>query len=338
MDKEVLKNIKDLEKNAKKYGKNNPKLYYEVGKVYKDLNKPKVAMKWFELGHKNGHEESKEELLNIDDLGCYLKLEKKYKFVELYYKIGCIYKNKNQMHKSLVYFWSGCKLEDPNCCYEYAMDLGKYGSNQERKAEYLVKATKAGHKEAEKELLKMKPKYKNDATESENKNITNRPSSSKIYTMNSNWNVDLFEPYGSGSRDQIFLKQHTIVKCPACKGELELQEYTPNGELYNEYITVYDKGTSSEHYGSKFNIYTKEGQAIVSVNKCKKCGYEFKTTRHTILKEKEKESFRNMLKSYGRETELHAKITIEHESISPCDDELKKFLKKSGGKFDGKLW
>lgn len=335
-------NLKEYEKNVKKQGRTNPELCYALGKFYIEQSKlnakfaPK-AMRWLEQGLDYGLEKCVELLLEIDDLKCCTILSKKYgdKHPEFYHKTGHLYtKHTNWKKRSMcfVYWWKGCQIKDADCIYAYAMEVGK--TDKRRKEEMLTDAAMLGHEGAKEELHRLN-KVKKSANEKTNSKSSVH--SKSFYTLQTVYSSELFGIWiAKESMSNKFRREHILVRCPACQGNISVENTQTRGKTYNEYVSVYDKGTSHERVSAPFNIYTNDGQTCETIYKCQQCGYKFKTTINTILKEVDKNSFTNMIKSYDREQELHTRITIKHETVSLCDAGIKSILRRASGKYDGK--
>ncbi len=333
-----IKDIKTLEKLTKMYGKEKTELCLKLGNLYEDQGKKKsyletkndkMAYKWYELGMKKGDEKCKEALLNIDGFVCLSKLVKKYgkKNPVLYYRLGMRLSSIGRQYNAYELFKKGASLGDIDCEYGCGLYWKNNGHNNWAQ-QHFEKAAASGHEEAKKALQEVYASPKN----SKNTN------SSNYYTSKNVAYSSLFEPCSvNDSPYDAFVKKHIFIKCPCCGGEIGVSSFDADGKLYNEYVTIYNKGTSRERISNPFLIFTNDGKTVSASYKCRKCGYEFKRTQQTKLREEDKNDLKNMFKTY-KEKETYEHVVIKYETISACDSVIKNTLKKASGKYDGKRY
>ena len=198
---------------------------------------------------------------------------------EFLYQLGLRFKNGDgvdaNMFKASKYFEKACKLGHVEAHVENALFWWKTVNSYYYAKPYLNKAIELGSERAyeilfemeDEELLKKlaKEEKKNDG----------------LFHVTKKSGGDLFDsPRFKDDALTSFSKSHSFIRCPACRGEIELVIGDICGELFQDAYRIYNKGTPRETRSDIFSMPTKCGEEIFQGYVCKHCDFRFaKITR-----------------------------------------------------------
>lgn len=346
--------FKELLKKAKKEEKKNPEFLYYIGIRFKNgvgiPQSDSKAAKYFDKAASLGHIQSQIEM------GLHWwKLWKSYYYANLYfskaidqgseeakklllemqhtledkdnpeflYKQGLSFLNGDgvalNINKGIDLLYKSGKLNYDNAKLEYS----KYYANRfyVNQAEiWLTELIEKGNEEA-KVLLENLQKLKDNKT------------------LIAVANGDFYEtPKFKDDEYTSFLKRHTLICCPACRGKLKEINYKTDGQLTEKMVTVFDKGTSFEHTTDAYDHPTYAGQTVTLTYECECCKLSFDKVIHTKLEIRDKQdTLKEMITGTGGKTEWWKLVKISYETDkTKVGKDVLKILKNGEGKFEGK--
>jgi hypothetical protein len=214
----------------------------------------------------------------IKDLIKKAKKEEK-KNPEFLYQLGLRFKNGDgvtaNMFKASKYFEKACKLGHVEAHVENALFWWKTVNSYYYAKPYLNKAIELGSERAyeilfemeDEELLKKlaKEEKKNDG----------------LFHVTNKSGGDLFDsPRFKDDALTSFSKSHSFIRCPACRGEIELVMGDSAGKLFKNAVRIRNFGTPEASVSSVFSMPTQGGEEIFQGYICKNCDFRFaKITR-----------------------------------------------------------
>ena len=243
---------------------------------------------------------------------------------EYLYQLGMRFKNgdevKADIFKAAKYFDKAGKLGHAESHKEHALFWWKTVKDYYFTEIYLKKAADAGCEEATALLEEM-------LSEKENRKKKKDEPKPELYEA----------PRSTDSELNVFLKKHSLVRCPACGGKLLITESRKSGELTEQYIEIHDKGTCFEKRYGPYTRPTYEGTSEVRSLECEECKLSFTRTVHMHLDVKEAEPTWKEVFTENNRTEWWYNVTVSYDAdkASTPKDALR-IIKKSEGKFKGK--
>lgn len=257
---------------------------------------------------------------------------------EFLYQLGLRFKNgegtdKNEK-KAAKYFEKAADLGHVQGQIETAIRWWKYWNSYYYANLYFQKAIAQGSEEAKNILEEMK------CEETEKKANKKKSLNDNLIHCSNEKSSDLFERVKfKDNAYTTFFKNHTFVCCPACRGKIKMLNETIDGQLTEKKVWIFDKGTSFEHRSDPFDNPTYEGQTLTQEYQCQDCSLIFKKTTHTKYIEKDKEqSLKQVLTDKWAGLEWLRTVTISYSADeTKVGKDVLKVLKKSEGKFEGKL-
>ena len=118
-----------------------------------------------------------------------------------------------------------------------------------------------------------------------------------------------------------FIKNHTFISCPACRGKLEQFHAESDGTLIENVRNEYDDGSVEECLEP-----SKDGASVYQAFECRKCSFRFLKGMNTTVYRNEKDN-----------GTLWKRVEIQYRAISEdVGDDILKLLKKTSGKDDFK--
>lgn len=277
----------------------------------------------------------------MDDIKELIKKSKKEEKnnAEFLYQLGLRFKNGDgtnaDMFKAAKFFKKAGKLGHANAHLEHALFWWKTIKAYYYAEVYFKKAAELGVKEAEELLAEMKT----EEMEKKNKKLKDKEDDGFFHCTNKN-GPDLFEPLKfKDSSYRSFYKEHTFVRCPACRGEIECIGKSVDGELTKKVTTLYSYGTAIYHQTDVYEEPTVGGQTVIETFQCKNedCEFGYSKKTQTKLEIRDAEfKFKDMFRD-SYDTEWWRIETITYASgRTQTGKDLLNVLKKAGGKYEGK--
>jgi hypothetical protein len=242
---------------------------------------------------------------------------------EFLYQLGLRFKNGDgvdaNMFKASKYFEKACKLGHVEAHIESALFWWKTVNSYYYAKPYLNKAIELGSDKAktvlcemeDEELLKKlaKEEKKNDG----------------LFHVTNKSGGDLFDsPKFKDDALTSFSKSHSFIRCPACRGEIELVIGDICGELFQDAYRIYNKGTPRETRSDIFSMPTDDGQVVIHGYICKDCDFRFIKITQT--------------KYESRDSGLWKTVEISYLPVykEKTGSDLLKVIKKAEGKYEKK--
>lgn len=275
---------------------------------------------------------------NIKDLIKKAKKEEK-ENPEFLYQLGLRFKNGEgtnvDMFKAAKYFAKAGKFGHIKAHIEHALFWWKTVKSYYYAEIYLNKAIKLGSEEAKEILTEMKTE------EQEKKDNKKKSFNDNLIHCSNTKGSDLYEiPKFKDDDYTTFLKNHTLICCPACRGEITVIDHKTQGQLTEQVITIYDKDTIFERKTDPYSKPTYEGQTITQVYECSCCKLVFDKITYTKYEIKDKEeTLKEVITMNGGGTEWWRNVKISYNADkTKVGKDVLKILKKSEGKFEGKYF
>ena len=135
-----------------------------------------------------------------------------------------------------------------------------------------------------------------------------------------------------------FCKNHTLVRCPACRGEIGVIAKKKQGALTQMGCWVYDKGTPFEHRSEEVEEPTYAGETLTETYRCLSCCLTFdKITNKKYEVRDATPTWREVLTDSAWKTEWWSVVQISYKADpAKVGKDVLKVLKKSEGRFEGK--
>ena len=249
---------------------------------------------------------------------------------EYLYQLGMRFKNGDEapldMFKAAKYFDKAGKLGHAEAHKEHALFWWKTLKDYYFSEIYFKKALEAGCEEAKSLSDEM-------MREKEEKKALKAAKKSSGQS-----NAELYEARGATDSElNVFLKQHSLVCCPACGTRLRVAEKKTEGTLTEQYIEIHDKDTSFEKRYGPYTRPTYKGTTETSMLECDACKLSFTKAVRMHLDVKEADPTWKEVFTENNRTEWWYNVTVSYEADkTKTPKDALKIIKKSEGKFKGK--